>query len=74
MQLQSRVDNKLSKADFDPTMMELNDQLAKARDKYEAAKSAAAENWASLQTGAMQALEALDLELQQAAERMDEGS
>lgn len=74
MQLQSMVDSKLSEADFDPTVMQLNDQLAKARAKYEEAKSAAAENWAGLQAGAMQALEELDRELQEAAERMDEDS
>ena len=74
MQLQSSVDEKLSEEDFDPTVIQLNDQLAKARVKYEEAKSAAADNWASLQAGAMQALEELDQELQEAAERMDENS
>jgi hypothetical protein len=72
MELQSGVDEKLAKEDFDPTIMQLNDHLAQARVKYEAARSAAAENWSSLQQGAMQALEELDQELQDAADRMDE--
>jgi hypothetical protein len=74
MQLQSGVDEKLSKEDFDPTVIQLNDRLAQARVKYEEAKSAAAENWTSLQNSAMQALEELDQELQEAADRMDEDS
>ena len=74
MQLQSGVDEKLSKEDFDPTVMQLNDRLAQARVKYEEAKSAATENWTSLQNSAMQALEELDQELQEAADRMDEDS
>jgi len=72
MQLQSGVDNKLAEEDFDPAIMQLNDRLANARVKYEEAKSAAASNWTSLQAIAMQALEELDQELQDAADRMDE--
>jgi hypothetical protein len=72
MKLQSSVDEKLAATDFDPTVMKLNDSLAQARVKYEAAKSAAADNWTDLQKGAMQALEALDQELQEAADRMDD--
>ena len=71
LQLQSRVDSKLSEEDFDPTMIQLNDRLAQARVKYEAARAAAAENWTSLQNSAMQALEELDRELQEASDRMD---
>jgi len=74
MELQSSIDEKLSKEDFDPAVIQLNDHLAQARVKYEKAKSAAAENWTSLQQGAMQALEDLDRELQDAADRMDEDS
>jgi hypothetical protein len=74
MKLQSGVAEKLSEEDFDPTVMQLNDHLARARVKYEEAKSAAAENWTSLQNSAMQALEDLDRELQEAADRMDEDS
>ena len=72
LQLQTRIDDKLSEADFDPTILELNDSLAKARVKYQEARAAAAENWTGLQNSAMQALEELDRELQEAAERMDE--
>jgi len=72
--LQSNVSEKLSEEDFDPAVIQLNDQLAKARVKYEEAKSAAAENWTSLQNNAMQALEDLDRQLQEADERMDEQS
>ena len=72
--LQSNVSEKLSQEDFDPAVIQLNDQLAKTRVKYEEAKSAAAENWASLQNNAMQALEDLDRQLQEASERMGEES
>ena len=74
MKLQSGVDEKLSTEDFDPTVIQLNDQLAQARVQYEKARSAAAENWTSLQQGAMKALEELDQELQDAADRMDQES
>jgi hypothetical protein len=74
MKLQAAVDNKLSEEDFDPTVIQLNDRLAQARTKYEEAKTAASENWTSLQNSAMQALEDLDRELQEAADRMDEES
>ena len=72
MQLQSGVNSKLAEGDIDPAIMQLNDQLAKARVKYEEAKAAAASNWASLQDKAMQALDELDQELQAAADRMDD--
>jgi hypothetical protein len=74
MKLQSGVDEKLSEEDFDPTVMQLNDLLAQARVKYEEARSAAADNWTNVQQGAMKALEELDRELQDAADRMDEDS
>jgi hypothetical protein len=51
-----------------------NDRLAQARVKYEEASSAVAENWTSLQQGAMKALEELDQELQEAADRLDSDS
>lgn len=72
LKLQSKVDNKLSEEDFDPTIVGLNESLAKARVKYGEARAVAAENWTGLQNAAMQALEDLDRELQEAAERMDE--
>ncbi len=74
LKLQSSVDDKLSEDYFDPTVIQLNDRLAQARTKYEEAKTAAAENWAGLQDIAMQSLDDLDRELQEAAERMDEES
>lgn len=70
LKLQASVNEKLSGEDFDPTILELNDALALARVKYEETKSAAAENWANLQTKAMKALEELDQELTNASERM----
>ena len=72
LQLQSSLDDKLSQEDFDPTVIMLNDRLAQARVKYEEARSVATENWASLQNSAMQSLEELDRELQEASERMDD--
>jgi hypothetical protein len=74
MKLQSGVDEKLAEGDFDPMVMQLSDSLAKARVKYAEAKSAATENWTSLQSSAMQALEELDQELQDAADRSDDSS
>jgi hypothetical protein len=72
LKLQSSMDEKLTEGDFDPTVMQLNDSLAQARAKYEEARSAAAENWTRLQQGAMEALEELDRELQEAADRNDD--
>lgn len=70
MKLQSSLNEKLSTEDFDPTVIQLNELVEKARVKYEEARSVATENWSSLQHGAMQALEELDSELQNAAERI----
>ena len=74
IKLRSGMDEKLAEEDFDPMVMQLNDRLAQARVKYEEARTAATENWTNLQQGAMQALEELDQELQEAADRMDEGN
>jgi hypothetical protein len=57
--LQARVDEKISAADVDPTIVKLNEELATARQELEKASTAASESWATLQGGVNDAFESL---------------
>ncbi|UCE89891.1 MAG: hypothetical protein JSW10_03440 [Pseudomonadota bacterium] len=74
IKLQAQVNEKLSAADFDPTIMELNAELAEARQQYEQVSAAAAESWATVQSGAADALGTLRRSLEDAANRLSEAA
>jgi uncharacterized coiled-coil protein SlyX len=68
--LQAQVDEKVSSSDVDPTIGELNQQLATARKQLEKSSAAATESWATLQGGVREAFETLRSSVNQAAERI----
>ena len=70
MGLQAHVNEKLSASDFDPTIMELNEELAEARGRYEEVSDAATDSWTTLQAGATDAYNSLRSSLESAAARI----
>ena len=68
--LQAQVDEKVSSSDVDPTLGELNQQLAAARKQLEKSSAAASETWATLQGGVRDSFETLRVSVNQAAERI----
>lgn len=70
LKLQAGVDEKISLADVDPAVVELNEELGKAREELQQSKAAASESWATLQGGVNDALETLRSSLQDAYERV----
>lgn len=70
--LQAQIDEKVSAADVDPTILQLNEELTTARDQLEEATAAASESWATLQQGVHDAFETLRTSVRQAAERIQQ--
>lgn len=68
--LQAQINEKVSAADVDPTIVQLNEELTTARDQLEEATAAASESWATLQQGVRDAFETLRTSVRQAAERV----
>ena len=68
--LQAQIDEKVSAADVDPTILQLNEELTTARDQLEEASAAASESWATLQQGVREAFETLRTSVRQATERI----
>ena len=69
MKLQAQAGEKLEASDFDPAILQLSDKITEARLLAEQAAEAAGQSWAAMQRKAMDALEQLDEELDQAADR-----
>ena len=70
--LQAQIDEKVSAADVDPTIVQLNEELMSARDQLEEATVAASESWATLQQGVRDAFETLRTSVRQAAEKIQQ--
>ena len=70
--LQAQIDEKVSAADVDPTIVQLNEELTTARDQLEEATAAASESWATLQHGVRDAFETLRTSVRQAADRIQQ--
>ena len=69
--LQSQLGDKLSEEDFDPSVMALNEQLAAARIEIGKVSSAATESWASLHSGASDALSTLRTAVESASAEVE---
>lgn len=69
--LQAKLDEKISMEDFDPSIVNLNDQLAKSRQELETLSGAAAESWSMLNAGAIDAFENLRANINDAADKVD---
>jgi len=70
IQLQAKIDQKISPEDVDPTLIELNDSLAEARKRSDEISAAAKESWATLQDGVRDAFDKLSTSVSAAAERV----
>lgn len=68
--LQAKVDEKVSAADVDPTIVELNAKLANARVQLDKSSAAATESWATLQAGVRDAFDTLNTSVGDAADRI----
>ena len=71
--LQAQVDEKVSSADVDPVMKDLNEQIGVAREQYNSASAAATESWAKLQGGVQDALGTLRESADSARARIEQG-
>ena len=68
--LQAQVDEKVSAADVDPTIVKLNEQLADTRKELDKASAAASESWAELQKGVHDSFATLRTSVSQAYDRI----
>jgi hypothetical protein len=71
--LQAKVDEKISAADVDPTIVKLNEELATARQELDKTSAAASESWAELQGGVNDAFESLSKSVSSAYDRLKQG-
>jgi hypothetical protein len=70
LKLQAEVDEKISVTDVDPAVVDLNDELGKAREELERSKAAASESWSTLQTGVNEAFDSLRASVQKAYDQV----
>jgi hypothetical protein len=70
LKLQAQVDEKVSASDVDPTIVKLNEDLAKARKQLDEASTAASDSWATLQKGVRDAFETLRKSVSQASDQI----
>lgn len=71
--LQAKVDEKISVADVDPTIVKLNEELATARQELDKTSAAASESWAKLQGGVNDAFESLSTSMRSAYDKLKQG-
>jgi hypothetical protein len=70
--LRAGLDEKVSAADVDPTIVKLNKELGEAREELSKASAAASESWATVQTGVNDALETLNKSVREAYDKLKE--
>ena len=68
--LQAQIDEKVSTEDVDPAIREINELLGKAREQYQKASAAAAENWVKLQESVRESLSALRSSVEKARAKL----
>ena len=71
--LQAKVDEKISAADVDPTIVKLNEDLATARQELDKTSAAASESWAKLQGGVNDVFESLSTSMRSAYDKLKQG-
>ena len=71
MKLKAQVGEKLSEQDFDPAIMKISAGLAEARELARQAADAAEEGWEKMQQSALDALDELDAQLDEAERQRD---
>ena len=72
MKLKNQLGDKLSESDVDPAIVTLSDKLTQARTLAREAAGAAEAGWRNLQQAALDALDELDQELDEAESRGDQ--
>ena len=70
MKVQGAVGEKLSTAEVDQDLVDLNAQLVEARRQQEEAEAAASESWDTLQSGARESYATLRTAIEEAAARL----
>ena len=70
MRLRASVDDKISSDELDPTIIQLNQELADARKKYDEVAAAATDSWGTVQAGATKAVQLLRDSVESAADRI----
>ena len=70
LSLQSKIDEKISAADVDPSIVKLNEELAVARQELEKTSTAASEGWATLQGGVNDAFKSLSKSVHDAYDKL----
>lgn len=70
LKLQAEVDEKVSATDVDPAIVELNEELGKAREELEQSKAAASDSWATLQGNINNAFESLSTSVREAYDQV----
>jgi hypothetical protein len=68
--LKAQVDEKVSAAEVDPSIVKLNEDLATAREELDKASAAASESWETLQKGVKDAFEKLGTSAQEAWDKI----
>lgn len=74
IRVEKQLGEKVSSADIDPAIVELNKQLGVARDEYDRMSTAAMESWATLHEGTSDALSTLRKSVETAAEQIEQGT
>ena len=69
--LQAQVDQKISTAEVDPSLLDLNKDLASARQQIDEASKAAEDSWAALQKGAQESVAILRESIDKAAKKQE---
>ncbi len=70
LKLQAEVDEKVSATDVDPAIVDLNEELGKAREELERSKGAASESWANLQGNVNNAFDSLRTSVKEAYDKV----
>ncbi len=69
LKLESALGEKVSVTDVDPAVVELNEELGKAREQLERSKAAASESWNTLQAGVNDAFASLSTSINEAYDK-----
>jgi hypothetical protein len=70
LKLQAQVDDKVSAADVDPSIIKLNEELATARVQLDEASKAASDSWVTLQNGVRDAFATLRQSVHEATDKI----
>ncbi len=69
--LEAQIGKKISAADFDPMVIDLNEKLGKAREVIEEASKVAEDSWVALQKGVREKVGILQSSIEAASRQAD---